>query len=114
MPPGTRGYDAAGTLVRDDEEAAVTADDGWNDPLPETGMNTGSDEGEPGDRAPYEPLAESDRAILDALRRPAPGADTPAAEERPEVAAAVRDDAPLPADGGGQDDGLAPQFREPD
>ena len=92
----------------------MTADDGWDDRLPETGMNTGSDEGEPGDRAPFEPLAESDRALLDALRRPAPGGGDEAVEERPEVAAAVRDDAPLPADGGSQDDGLAPQFREPD
>ena len=62
--------------------------------LPDTAMQTGSDDGEPGERRPV-----------------APG-DV--------VAAAVEDDAPLPPGapgatrGGPQGDGLEPQFHEPE
>ena len=62
-------------------------------PVPDTAMATGNDEGAPGERADIDPDDE--------------------------VAAAVEDDAPLPAgspgasEGGPQDDGLSPQFREP-
>lgn len=59
---------------------------------PSTGMNSGSDAGAPGDHLP-----DSD----------------PAAEPELEVERAVEDDAPLPAEGGPQGDGLEVEFREP-
>lgn len=80
-----------------ERDGAPTADDG----LPDAGMDTGSDEGTPGEREPVDP------------------ADA--------VAVAVQDDAPLPpevagprAGAGGSDgnggpsgDGLAPAFTHP-
>ncbi len=74
--------------------AAVTPSGYESDELPATGMHTGSEAGEPGERGPVEPgdlfaMAAEDDAALP------PGSS-------PEV-----------GEGGSQDDGLAPDFREP-
>jgi hypothetical protein len=82
--------------------------------LPETAMATGNDEGEPGERSGSGPLAPDERQLLDALTEPDDTPAGPAAEDAPEVAAAVADDAPLPAADGGtaDDDPLTPQFTD--
>ncbi len=72
----------------------MTTSGAGGDELPTTGMETASDEGTPGDRGPVDP---------DDL-----------------FALAATDDAPLPpsstpdvGEGGPQNDGLEPDFREP-
>jgi hypothetical protein len=81
--------------------------------LPDTAMATGNDEGEPG-RPDTRPLAKDERELLKELRKPADGVAEPAVEDGPEVAAAAADDAPLPAHGvgGGNEDGLDPEFTD--
>ncbi len=72
----------------------MTTSDFGSEELPATGMHTGSDDGEPGERGPVDP---SDLFAM-----------------------AAEDDAPLPpgaspeiGEGGPQNDGLEPDFREP-
>jgi len=81
--------------------------------VPDTAMATGNDEGTPGERSSG-PLAKDERKLLKALRKPADGTAEPAVEDSPEVAAAVADDAPLPAEGaaGGNEDGLDAEFTD--
>jgi hypothetical protein len=82
--------------------------------IPDTAMATGNDEGEPG-RPDTRPLAPDERQLLEALEQPADGPAEPAVEDAPEVAAAAADDSPLPAQGpvgGGNPDGLDPQFTD--
>ncbi len=81
--------------------------------LPDTAMATGNDEGEPGERSTG-PLDAEERELLAALERPVDAPAEPAVEDSPEVAAAVADDAPVPAaeDQGGPDDGLTPEFTD--
>ena len=69
-----------------------------SDTDPDTAMHSGSDAGQPGDRAVPE-VAET------------PDGRFP--EESEAAARAAADDAPLPADGGPQDDGLQPEFTAP-
>ena len=64
----------------------------------DTAMHSGSDAGAPGER----PLLEPELA----------GGGFP--EESDAAALAAADDAPLPADGGPQDDGLEPEFTAPE
>jgi hypothetical protein len=64
----------------------------------DTAMHSGSDAGAPGDRP-----------LLDETE---PEGDFP--EESDAAARAAADDAPLPADGGPQDDGLEPEFSAPE
>ncbi len=64
----------------------------------DTAMHSGSDAGAPGDR----PL----------LDEPEPGGGFP--EESDAAALAAADDAPLPAEGGPQGDGLEPRFTAPE
>lgn len=66
------------------------------DTAADTAMHSGSDAGAPGDR----PLLGDE-----------PEGDFP--EESDAAACAAADDAPLPADGGPQDDGLQPEFSAP-
>lgn len=76
-------------------------------------MDTGSDEGEPGDRG----VTPADREDVAALEAEPPGDDVgPAVEDDPEVAEAAADDAPLPdqAPGGPSPGGEEPQFLGPD
>ena len=81
--------------------------------VPDTAMATGNDEGEPG-RPDTRPLDKDERRLLKQLKKPAGGEAEPAVEDAPEVAAAVADDAPLPAEGaaGGNEDGLDAEFTD--
>jgi hypothetical protein len=80
--------------------------------LPDTAMATGNDEGEPG-RPDTRPLERDERRLLKELRRSADeGTGEPAVEDAPEVASAVADDSPLPGEGGGNPDGLDPEFTD--
>ncbi|MCZ2824414.1 MULTISPECIES: hypothetical protein [unclassified Modestobacter] len=78
--------------------------------LPDSGMATGNDEGEPGEQS-RAPLTPEEQQQLAALQQPADGEAEPAVEDGPEVAAAVADDAPLPGTGG-PPDGLTPEFTD--
>lgn len=81
--------------------------------LPDTGMATGNDEGEPG-QLDSRPLAKAERRLLKQLRKPGEGTAEPAVEDAPAVVAAAADDAPLPAEGtaGGNADGLDAEFTD--
>ena len=76
--------------------------------LPDSGMASGSDAGEPGEHLGSGDLRPDEERLLDELGRgvdDAPGGD---AELR-----AAEDEAPLPGDGGPQDDGLEAGFSDP-
>jgi hypothetical protein len=64
----------------------------------DSAMHSGSDAGQPGDR----PVTDD-----------APDTEGPFPEESDAAVRAAADDAPLPADGGPQDDGLLPEFTAP-
>jgi hypothetical protein len=93
----------------------VTSPDDRTDPmLPDTAMASGSDEGEPGERGDSGPLGPDEQRLLERLERSA-GDDAAGSPEETEAAArAAADDAPLPAEGGDQQDGLSAEFTEPD
>jgi hypothetical protein len=79
--------------------------------IPDTAMATGNDEGEPGER-PRASLTPEERALLEELEKPTDAPSEPAVEDSPAVATAVDDDAPLPAAGGDEGDGLTPEFTD--
>ena len=87
-------------------------------PVPDSAMDTGSEDGEPGGTTDATPLTDEERAILDRLRH-AGGQDVVGAapEESAAAGAAAEDDAPLPGyPPAGRDDRpdpLDPVFREP-
>ena len=82
--------------------------------LPNSGMDTGSDAGQPGVHLGPGDLAPDEERLLAALERDARGLPERTVEESlPEVRAA-EDEAPLPAEGGAPDDGLTPRFTAPD
>ncbi|HEX6754958.1 MAG TPA: hypothetical protein VF109_03330 [Mycobacteriales bacterium] len=91
-----------------------------SDPVPDTAMDTGSEDGEPFTETEGTPLSDEERAILDRLRESSatapPSAEVP--EDSEEAFAAADDDAPLPAYTTPQDDSppdpLDPVFREPE
>jgi hypothetical protein len=81
------------------------------DDLPDTAMASGSDAGEPGEHLGPADLGPDEQRLLQALERdadPAPDDDVDLLVE------AAEDDAPLPEEGGAQDDGLSPRFSAPD
>ena len=82
---------------------------------PDSAMASGSDAGEPGRRADTRPLRTDEEELREALERGVDPADDD--EGFPEVSEAAGraadDEAPLPARGGPQDDGLAPKFEAP-
>jgi hypothetical protein len=81
--------------------------------LPDSGMDTGSDEGGFGDRGG----PPADREEIAAFESQPEGDDIgPAVEDGPEVAEAADDDAPLPdqAPGGPSPDGEDPAFLGPE
>jgi hypothetical protein len=84
--------------------------------VPDSAMATGNDEGEPGEQRDRGQLSADEQELLERLEHPDDTAATPAVEDAPEVAAAVDDDAPLPAavsEAAGQgDDGLTPEFTD--
>jgi len=85
-------------------------------PVPDTAMDTKSEQGDPGGADDTAPLSDDERAMLHRLRTGG-GTDVvgAAAEESPAYAEAADDDAPLPADPAGahRQDPLDPVFREP-
>jgi hypothetical protein len=82
--------------------------------LPDSGMDTGSDSGEPGGHLGPGDLAPDEERLLAALERDARGLPERSVEESILQVRAAEDEAPLPADGGDVHDGLTPQFRSPE
>jgi hypothetical protein len=84
-----------------------------------TGMATGSEAGAPGDHLPELPLEDDERAMLDALERPASGEPIAAVEDSPQMVEAAEDDSPLPPElvdaetPGDADDPDTPRFQAP-
>ena len=78
--------------------------------LPDSGMASGSDAGEPGEHLGPADLLPDEQRLLSELERDAPAAP---ADDDVQVTEAAEDETPLPAEGGAQDDGLDPQFSDP-
>jgi len=87
-----------------------TPDDGA---LPDTAMMSGSDAGEPGEHLGPADLEPDERRLLAALEQDATNPDIDAPEDSDAAAEAAEDEAPLPAEGGPQDDGLSARFTQP-
>ena len=81
---------------------------------PDSAMATGSDAGEPGEHGDRRPLRADEEAVRRALEQDAGPADGDFPEESEAAGRAADDDAPLPAEGGDQDDGLTPKFEAPE
>ena len=79
--------------------------------LPDSGMASGSDAGEPGDRLGRGDLRPDEEALLAELQRGVDDADRPDAEAE---LRAAEDEVPLPAEGGVQGDGLEAEFSAPE
>ena len=82
--------------------------------LPTSGMDSGSDAGEPGGHLGPGDLAPDEERLLAALERDAQGLREPSVEESIAQLRAAEDEGPLPAEGGDPDDGLTPRFTAPD
>jgi hypothetical protein len=87
-------------------------------PIPDSAMDTGSEDGEPGGTTDATPLTDEERAMLDRLRHAGGGHVVGAApEESPLAGEAAEDDAPLPTypapTRDDEPDPLDPVFREP-
>jgi hypothetical protein len=87
------------------------------EPVPDSGMDTGSEDGEPGGTTDARPLTDEEREILRRLQHAGgPEVVEHAPEEDPvTVGEAVEDDAPLPdySPPRADPDPLDPVFREP-
>jgi hypothetical protein len=81
------------------------------DDLPDTAMASGSDAGEPGEHLGPADLGPDEQRLLQAL---AGDVDRTPDEDADLLAEAAEDEAPLPEEGGAQDDGLSPRFSAPD
>ncbi|MGY1651812.1 hypothetical protein [Geodermatophilus sp. SYSU D01119] len=77
--------------------------------LPDSGMASGSDAGQPGEHLGTGELRPDEERLLAELER---GVDRAPQDNDAEVRAA-EDEAPLPADGGAQGDGLEAGFSDP-
>jgi hypothetical protein len=82
------------------------------DPTPDSAMASGSDAGEPGGHLGPGDLAPDEERLLAALERDSLGG-TPSPEETTAEVRAAEDEAPLPAQGGDQGDGLSARFSAP-
>jgi hypothetical protein len=82
--------------------------------LPSSGMDSGSDSGEPGGHLGPGDLAPDEERLLAALERDAKDLREPSVEESIAELRAAEDEGPLPAEGGDPDDGLTPRFTAPD
>ena len=82
--------------------------------VPSSGMDSGSDAGEPGGHLGPGDLAPDEERLLAALERDAKGLREPSVEESLAQLRAAEDDGPLPGEGGEPDDGLTPRFTAPD
>ena len=77
---------------------------------PDSGMDTGSDAGQPGPHLGPGDLEPDEERLLAALERDAGSVSAPA--DSP-VTRAAGDERPLPERGGAPDDGLTPRFVAP-
>ncbi len=82
--------------------------------LPSSGMDSGSDSGEPGGHLGPGDLAPDEERLLAALERDAKGLREPSVEESLAELRAAEDEGPLPGEGGSPDDGLTPRFTAPE
>ena len=82
--------------------------------MPDSAMDTGSDAGEPGERLGEVDLAPDEERLLAELARGVDDTSTDAPEDSVAALRAAEDEAPLPAQGGLQDDGLSPRFISPE
>jgi hypothetical protein len=85
-----------------------------DDALPDSGMESGSDAGEPGGHLGPGDLDPDEERLLAALERDARGLREASVEDSLPQVRAAEDEAPLPGDGGPPDDGLTPRFTAPD
>ncbi|WP_448638219.1 hypothetical protein [Geodermatophilus sp. URMC 63] len=79
--------------------------------VPDSGMASGSDAGEPGEHLGSGDLRPDEERLLAELER---GVDDAPPEAGDAELRAAEDEAPLPGDGGPQDDGLEAEFSDPD
>jgi hypothetical protein len=79
--------------------------------LPDSGMASGSDAGQPGEHLGAGDLRPDEERLLAELER---GVDDPSPDASDAEVRAAEDDAPLPDDGGAQDDGLEAEFSDPE
>lgn len=87
---------------------------GDDETLPDTAMASGSDAGEPGEHLGGGSLRPDERRLLEDLERDVPGGtDRGEGGDDESVVEAAEDEAPLPAEGGSQDDGLDARFSDP-
>ncbi len=77
--------------------------------LPDSGMASGSDAGQPGEHLGGGDLRPDEEQLLAQLER---GVDDAAPEGSDAELRAAEDDAPLPAEGGVQGDGLEADFSD--
>jgi hypothetical protein len=89
-------------------------DDRFDPALPDSAMASGTDAGEPGEHLGPADLLPDEQRLLSELEQGAGDAPGGAAEDTDATAEAAEDEAPLPAAGGPQDDGLNPEFRSPE
>ncbi len=75
--------------------------------LPDSGMASGSDAGAPGEHLGDGELRPDEEHLLAELER---GVDDPSPDASDAEVRAAEDDAPLPDEGGPQDDGLEADF----
>ena len=76
-------------------------------------MASGSDAGGPGGHLGPGDLAPDEERLLAALERGGRVAEPYSPEETAAFVRAAEHETPLPAEGGGPDDGLTPRFTEP-
>ena len=81
------------------------------DDLPDSAMASGSDAGEPGEHLGPADLGPDEQRLLQALES---DVDRTPDEDADLLVEAAEDEAPLPEQGGAQDDGLSPRFSAPD
>ena len=79
--------------------------------LPDSGMASGSDAGQPGEHLGAGDLRPDEERLLAELER---GVDDAAPADTEAQVRAAEDEAPLPDEGGPQDDGLAAEFSDPE
>ncbi|RBY79783.1 hypothetical protein DQ238_09040 [Geodermatophilus sp. TF02-6] len=82
--------------------------------VPDSGMASGSDAGEPGEHLGAGDLSPDELRLLEELERDAPAVDDEEGDADEAVVRAAEDEAPLPGEGGDQGDGLSARFSAPD
>ncbi|SNS34850.1 hypothetical protein SAMN06893096_103327 [Geodermatophilus pulveris] len=85
---------------------------GPDDGAPDSGMASGSDAGEPGERLGSGELTADERRVLEEFAHGVPVGDAGRVADDAVVRAA-EDERPLPAEGGDQGDGLSARFSQP-